>query len=102
MAKFELSLYDNKTGEKTATLTRAFMPVNLYIKFQQFNEKLLSDKIKDDIEMFKSLKELFLELFPDLTAEKYMNNTDVAEIIYMFGKIINKSTEFETDNSKNV
>ena len=58
--------------------------------------------MKDDNELFLNLKDLFLEMFPELTKEEYLNQTDVGEILNTFGRILNKSTQFESDNPKNV
>lgn len=104
MAKFELTIYDNKTGEKARTEQRAFMPVDLYIRFQAFAEKTTTDKFKTDKEFFDELKPLCLELFPNMTEEEYKNQTDIAEVLVLFSKVIDKSTDIgdeDSDNSKN-
>lgn len=101
MAKFELPIYDTRTGEIVKTHKRNFMPVNLYIRFQAFAEKLGADKVKSDKDMFFALKELFLETFPDLTAEEYLNQTDIAEVLVMLRDILEKSTQIASGDSKN-
>lgn len=100
MAKFELPIYDVKTGEVVKTVQRSFMPVNLYIRFQKLAEKVGSDKVKSDAEMFNLIQDLFIETFPDLTIEEYQNQTDIAQVLKLWADIINKSTQFEGD-SKN-
>lgn len=101
MAKFELPLYDAATGEVTKTLKRNFMPVNLYIRFQALAEKIGAEKMKSDREMFVALEGLFRETFPDLTAEEYQNNTDIADVLIMFRDILEKSTQISSGDSKN-
>lgn len=101
MAKFELSIFNAKTGEVEKTYKRAFMPVDLYVRFQAFSEKVTSDKFKSDADFFAAMKDLFLELFPEMTADEYLKNTDVAEVLALFGKVINKSTELDAGDSKN-
>lgn len=102
MAKFELSVYNVKTEEKEKVCQRNLMPVSLYIKYQKLSEKLEGNKIKSDAELFAELKDIFLETFPELTAEEYMNQTDVGEVLATYGTIIGKATLFEAGNSKNV
>ena len=101
MAKFELSVYDSKTGEVAKTYKRNFMPVSLYIQFQKLAEKLSANKVKTDAEMFQELKELFRETFPDLTEEEYQDQTDIAEVLIMFRDILDKSTQISSGDSKN-
>lgn len=101
MAKFELPIYDIKTGDVVKTVTRNFMPVNLYIRFQKLAEKVGADKVKSDEEMFIALEDLFLETFPDLTKDEYQKQTDIAQVLQTWGKIINKSTEISDGDSKN-
>lgn len=101
MAKFELPVYNVTTGEIEKTHQRNFMPVDLYIRFQAFSEKVAGNEFETDRDFFVELKPLFLETFPELTADEYMNQTDVAEVIKMFSDIIRKATEFSTGNSKN-
>lgn len=101
MAKFELSVYDNQTGEIAKTVKRDFMPVGLYIRFQQLSEKLIKDEIKSDVDMFNSLKDLFLETFSDLTEKEYLECLDIAQVLVMFRDIIEKSTQLSSGNSKN-
>lgn len=101
MAKFELSIYDAMTGEVAKVHKRNFMPVNLYIRFQKLAEKIGADKVKSDEEMFRALQDLFLETFPELTKEEYQNQTDIAEVLKMWAAILQKSTEFAGDDSKN-
>lgn len=100
MAKFELSVYDVATGEVAKTHKRNFMPVDLYIRFQKFSEKVTSMKFKTDIDFFVELKDLILEVFPDMTADEYLKQTDVAEVVKMFGDILTKATEFTAGDSK--
>lgn len=101
MAKFELSIYDAATDKVVKTHKRNFMPVGLYIKYQQLAEKLSADKIKSDAEMFLALKDLFRETFPELTEDEYQNQTDIAEVLIMFRDILDKSTQISSGNSKN-
>ena len=101
MAKFELPIYDMKTEKVVKTHKRNFMPVDLYIRYQQLSEKITTDKIKSDAEMFCLLKDLFLETFPELTEEEYLNQTDIAGVLLMFRDILDKSTQFAAGNSKN-
>jgi hypothetical protein len=99
MAKFELSIYD-ENDKVIKTYQRSKCPVDLFLKFQQFSEKVTGDKVNNDKEFFGGLKDLFLEFFPAMTEKEYTNNTDVAEIIVLFDKIIKKATQFT--NEKNV
>ena len=99
MAKFELSIY-NENDEVVKTYQRNKCPVDLFLKFQQYSEKVTGDKVKNDKEFFAGLKDLFLEFFPAMTEKEYKNNTDVAEIILLFNAIIKKATLFT--NEKNV
>lgn len=100
MAKFELSVYDAKTGDVEKVCKRNFMPVSLYIRFQQLSEKVVANKIGSDSDLFNALKPLFLETFPELTEDDYTSGTDVAEVLVMFRDIIDKSTQIG-GNSKN-
>lgn len=99
MAKFELSIY-NENDEVVKTYQRNKCPVELFLKFQKYSEKVTGNKIKDDSEFFAGLKDLFLEFFPAMTEKEYTNNTDVAEIIVLFYAIINRATRLT--NEKNV
>jgi hypothetical protein len=99
MAKFELSIYD-ENDKVVKTYQRNKCTVDLFLKFQQYSEKVTGDKVKNDTEFFAGLKDLFLEFFPAMTEKEYTNNTDVAEIIVLFNAIINKATKFT--NEKNV
>ena len=101
MAKFELHVYNMKTEEVEKVHKRNFVPVNLYIQYQKLAEKLAQDKVKSDAEMFAALKGLFLETFPELTEDEYMNKTDIAEVLLMFRDLIGKSTEISSGDSKN-
>ena len=101
MAKFELPVRDNKTGEIIKTVKRDFMPVDLYIRFQQLSQKVLNNELKTDMELFTALKPLFRETFYELTDKEYMNNVDIAEVLIMFRNIIDKSTEFSSGDAKN-
>jgi hypothetical protein len=99
MAKFELPIYD-ENDRVIKTFQRNKCPVELFLKFQQYSEKVTGDKVKSDTDFFAGLKDLFLEFFPAMTEKEYTNNTDVAEIIVLFDKIIKKATQFT--NEKNV
>lgn len=99
MAKYELSLYDDN-DKVIKTYQRNKCPVDLYLKFQQYSEKVTGDKVKNDKDFFAGLKDLFLEFFPAMTEKEYTNNTDVAEIIVLFNTIISKATKLT--NEKNV
>lgn len=101
MAKFELPVYDMKTEEIVKRHTRNFIPVNLYMKFHDLGDRIEKNKVGSDEELFVELKELFLETFPELTEEEYMNCTDTAQVIVMFRDILEKATKFQTGNSKN-
>lgn len=101
MAKFELPIYDMATEEVVKTYKRNFMPVNLYIRFQELAEKIGADKMKSDKDMFLALEELFRETFPELTSDEYRNQTDTAQVLIMFRDILDKSTQFESGSSKN-
>lgn len=101
MAKFELSVYDMKTEKVVKTLQRNKIPVNLYIRFQELSESLTKQKITKDAEMFAALKDLFVETFPELTADEYMNGVDVGEVLRMFRDIIAKASQVSAGNSKN-
>lgn len=101
MAKFELSVYDMTTEKVIKTLQRNKIPVNLYIRFQELSESLTKQKITKDAEMFAALKDLFVETFPELTADEYMNGVDVGEVLRMFRDIIAKASQVSAGNSKN-
>lgn len=101
MAKLELPVYDMSTGEKVKTLQRNVMPVGLYIRFQELSEKLQTNEITKDRDMFEALRDLLLETFPELTAEEYMNGVDVADALVIFRDILNKATKISAGNSKN-
>ncbi|MBR3423802.1 MAG: hypothetical protein IKG80_04865 [Clostridia bacterium] len=94
MAKYELNVYDTKTGEVAKTLQKNFMPSALFIRYQQVLEKINEDT--DDTALFDNLKPLFLETFPDLTEKEYTDNTDVAEVLALFRKVLNKATTMES------
>lgn len=99
MAKFELKIYDMKTEEVEKTYSRNKIPVNLFLAYQELSEKLVSEKIEKDIDMFKALKGLFMETFDGLTDNEYDEQVDVAEVLITFRNIIKKATVFEA--SKN-
>lgn len=101
MSKFELPIYDVVTGEVAKTYKRNFMPVNLYIRFNQLAEKIGADKLKGDKDMFFALEELFRETFPELTSDEYRNQTDIAQVLLMFRDILDVSKQIESGNSKN-
>lgn len=102
MSKFELPIYNAATGKREKTLQRDFMPVNLFVRYQTFVEEMDENKTKSDKELFLSLKELFLETFPEMTEEEYLNQTDVGDVTLMFRRILEKSTQIGSGNSKNV
>lgn len=101
MAKFELPIYDEKSGKVEKTHKRDFISVSLFLKYQKLNEELLSNKITEDKEFLNAIKELFLETFAGLTDEEYSKKTDVAQVIYLFNSIVTKATKFQSGNSKN-
>ena len=101
MAKFELPIYDVKSEKIVTTHKRNFMPVSLYIRFQALSEKIVAEKVKNDEEMFLALKDLFLETFPEMTENEYLNQTDIAQVLVMFRDILEKSTQISDGNSKN-
>lgn len=101
MAKFELSIYDMTTEDVVKVYKRNLMPVSLYIKFQELSEKIIANKVESDAEMFYALQDLFLEVFPEMTKEEYLNQTDTAEVLNMYRTIIDKSTQISSGNSKN-
>ena len=95
MAKYELPIYDKKTGESEKVLTRNFMPVDLFIRFQAYAEKLSSDEYKEKVTdeiMFDELQPLFCEMFPTMTKDEYKGQTDIAEVLSMFRDIVTKAT----------
>lgn len=98
MAKFELNIYDDN-DKVVKTHQRNKCPVEMFLKFQRYSEKVTSEKVKSDNEFFAGLKELFLEFFPDMTEAEYTNNTDVAEIIVLFNAIITKATQFTSEKN---
>jgi hypothetical protein len=98
MAKFELSIY-NENDDVIKTYQRNKCPVDLFLKFQQYSEKVTGEKVKSDKEFFAGLKDLFLEFFPAMTEKEYTNNTDVAEIIVLFNTIIRKATQFTAEKN---
>lgn len=91
MAKFTLSIYD-EYDKVIKTYQRNKCPVDLFLRFQQYSEKVTGAQIKNDIEFFADLKGLILELFPAMTEEEYNNNTDTAEVIKIFNDVISKAT----------
>lgn len=101
MAKFELHTYNMETEEVEKTLQRNIMPISLYIKFQQYSEKVLSEKVKDDSELYAGLCDLFVELFPEMTKDEYNTKTDPGEVLVVFKNILDKATKFEPGNAKN-
>ena len=102
MAKFELPLFNAATGEREKILQRDFMPVNLYVRFQKFTEGLSVEETESDEAMFNALKPLFLELFPEMTEEEYLNQVDIGDVIYMLNFILEKSSRIKSGgDSKN-
>lgn len=99
MAKFELKIYNMKTEEVEKTYSRNKIPVNLFLAYQELSEKLVSEKIENDIDMFKAIKGLFMETFDGLTEKEYNEQTDVSEVLITFRNIIKKAAVFEA--SKN-
>lgn len=100
MAKFELPIY-NENDEVIKTVKRNFIPVDLFIRFQQLAEKIAGEKFKNDKEMFAEIQKLFLEAFPALTADEFKNNIDLAQILYTINDIVSRAAKFE-GSSKNV
>lgn len=99
MAKFELKIYNMKTEEVEKTYSRNKIPVNLFLAYQELSEKLVSEKIEKDIDMFKAIKGLFMETFDGLTEKEYNEQTDVSEVLIEFRNLLKKATVFEA--SKN-
>lgn len=102
MAKFELKIYDPKTGDVERTVKTAFLPVGLYVRFQKFAEKW-GDYDDDSAKFFDEIKAPFLELFQDMTAEEFESKTDTNEVIRLWRKILTKATDLtdEENDSKN-
>jgi len=98
MAKYELNTY-NENDEVIKTYQRNKCPVDLFLKFQKYSEKVTGEKVKDDTEFFAGLKGLFLEFFPAMTEKEYTSNTDVAEVILLFNAIITKATQFTSEKN---
>ena len=101
MAKFELRVYNTQNGEVEKTVKRGFMPLAIYVRFQKLAEKAASDKYKSDEAMYEDLREPVLDLFPELTAEEYRNNVDIAEVLQLWKRILDKSSEISDEDSKN-
>lgn len=101
MAKFELPIFNVESGEIEKTYTRAFMPVDLYLRFQAFAEKTSKENFETDREFFAELKPLMLELFPQMTQAEYEKQTDIAMVLVLFANVIDKSTSIEDGDSKN-
>lgn len=101
MAKFELPIYDEKSGKQIKLCKRDFMSVSLFLKYQKLNEELLSNKITDDKQFLDAVKELFLDTFTEMTEQEYLNGTDVGQVIYVFNSVVQKATKFQAGNSKN-
>lgn len=101
MAKFELRVFNAETGEVEKTLQRDFMPVSLFLKFQQFSESLTGGKMENDAAMFTALKDLYTEMFPSLTSNEYLNNTDTAEVLSLFKYVLVKATQITGATKKN-
>lgn len=101
MAKFELPIYDLKSGKIEKTYKRDFISVSLFLKYQKLNEELLHDKVTDDDVFLKRIKDLFLETFSDLSEVEFENQTDVGQVIMLFNSVVAKATKFESGNSKN-
>lgn len=101
MAKFELNIYDMKTDEIVKTYQKNRLSLTLYCKFQDLNDKLGKQEIKSDRELFlEYYKDLFLELFPQMTEKEYTENTDPAEILALWNKIC-ETALIVGDSSKN-
>ena len=100
MAKYELNIYNMETEEVEKTYKRNILPINLYLKFQNYSEKILSEQLKNDAELYSGLCELFVELFPELTAAEYNGKTDPAEVLVVYKNILEKATTF-TPSEKN-
>lgn len=98
MAKYELSIYD-ENDKVIKTFQRNKCSVEMFLKFQQYSQKVAESKVKNDAEFFKGLKELFLEMFPAMTESEYKNNTDVAEVIVLFRTIVAKATHLTDEKN---
>ena len=98
MAKYELSTYDGNDNV-LKTYQRNKCSVELFLKFQQYSQKVTEREVKNDVEFFKGLQELFLEMFPEMTEAEYKNKTDVAEIIVLFHTIIAKATHMTDEKN---
>lgn len=98
MAKYELSIYD-ANDKIIKTYQRNKCSVELFLKFQQYSVKVTENKVKNDAEFFKGMKELFLELFPAMTEAEYRNNTDVAELLVLFRTIVAKATQLNDEKN---
>ena len=79
MAKFELPIYDEKTGEIAKTYKRDFMPTGLYIRFLKLSEKLVGSELKTDAELFELLKDLMCETFSEMTEDEYIVEHEIDE-----------------------
>ena len=103
MAKFELPIYNAITGELEKTHKRNFMPVSLYIRFQEYAEKVEKNQDKmSEKQFFVDLKKLYLEMFPELTSEEYDNQTDVAKNMILFQYVLDVAKQIQGGDSKNV
>ena len=101
--KFELPIYDSKTGEVKKIHGRKFVPLDLYLKFEKFAEGLSENNYKNDGEFFCDIEDLMLDLFPDMTSEEYHGNVDVGEALAVFNSVLSKSKQLPRgSSSKNV
>lgn len=103
MAKFELKIYDPQTGEVEKIIKRGFMPLDIYVRFQKLAERAEKEQYKSDEEMFVALREPILELFPELTTADYGKKVDIAEVLALWKKILDKASEMADgdESSKN-
>lgn len=100
MAKFELPIYA-KDGSLERVEKRDFVPIDLFIRFQQLAEKISDSKFKTDKEMFDEIEKCFVEAFPNITAEELRKKVDLAQILYTVNDIVGRAARFE-GSSKNV
>lgn len=98
MAKYEINVYNEKTGEIEKTLTRNFMPSSLFIEYQRFSEKILADEFKTGEELISALKPLMLATFPELTEKDFDAKTDASEIYAIYAKVVKKTFSLNEKN----
>lgn len=96
--KYALKIYDMKNQKVIKTVGRDVISVSLYMKYQEMAESVQAEKVKSDIDLFKKIKDLFLETFTDLTEDEYFNNTDPAEVLSVWNNILSKGVLINTKN----